>query len=125
MPVPCILFSPRRLADRLCNVDVQHIQPVPSLLDPCQQSSIGLVNHHRLHLDVDIISRLVELADAHNILREPHDIVDTREQPVLSILAQEEYGPALLVLRHRVIVKRTIPHTAESRSVNAAREPDM
>jgi hypothetical protein len=67
------------------------------------------MNHHRLLLDVDVISRLVELADTHNILYEPHDIVYTGEQPVLPILAQEECGPAPLDLGHGVIAKANYP----------------
>jgi hypothetical protein len=67
------------------------------------------VNHHRLLLDVDVKSRLIELADTHNILCEPHDIVYTGEQPVLSILAQEEYGPAPLDLGNGGIAEANYP----------------
>lgn len=54
----------RRQADWLCNVDIEHIQPVRLVLDPCEKPSSQLADPHHDVIDGNLVARLVELPDA-------------------------------------------------------------
>jgi hypothetical protein len=61
VPSPGALLTTGGQANWMCNVDVEHIQPIPGAAHPGQQSPTWLMDAHHPLLDVDAIPHLVEL----------------------------------------------------------------
>jgi hypothetical protein len=77
VPTPAIFLVTCHQTNYLCNVEVQHIQPVRHVIHQSQKPSAWLTDPHHTIVDIDLVSHLVELANTHNVSGELGNVVNT------------------------------------------------
>jgi hypothetical protein len=90
MPDPRFFISTRRQANRLCNVDVEHIEPACIATNLGEEATLFISNSQLTVLHQHLVAALVQLADGDNIRRQPWEVVDVVQRPVLVGLAGEQ-----------------------------------
>jgi hypothetical protein len=71
MPMPYALLAMLCQAHQLCHTNSEQVQPVPHMLNSSPQLPTWLTSTHHPLLDADVVSHLVELADAYDVRHQP------------------------------------------------------
>jgi hypothetical protein len=90
MPHPSFFFPAHCQADRLCDVNVKHIEPARIAIDLGKQTSIFITHAHHAILHQHLVAPLVQLTDRDDVRGQARQVVDVVEGAVLPRLAGEQ-----------------------------------
>jgi hypothetical protein len=104
MPFPRGFIRPCSKAERLVDCQLQDVETIDTVQQSHEYSPVFIIDFQKSMLDVDATATL-ELSKALNVGLEARNDVDTSESPVLTALANEEYGVAHFDLNDLPITK--------------------
>lgn len=103
MPDPGFFFPLSRKADRLCEVDVEHIEPSWSTVDLGKQAAPFVAYAHHAILHQHLIPPLVELANRNDVGGELGKVVYVGEGAMFPCLTGQEHDSDPFYVCHRPI----------------------
>jgi hypothetical protein len=93
VPEPRIFLGVRSVADWLCDVNAEHVEPAWIPVDLGEETPLFITNLHHSVLHQDLVTGFVKLPDGDDVGRESRQVVDVREGSMFPGFASEEHGP--------------------------------